>query len=93
MTIYIPSQGEVVSPTVLGVQHGLLNQSNVELGADWQVSSNTASAKQLESLPHVGPAAAEKIINARPFGSLEELVQKKALSQKTFDKIKDKLML
>lgn len=93
MKISIPSLGEPATATILGAQNSLSEQSNVEFGADQQVSINTASTKQLENLPSIGPATAEKIINACPFGSLEEVVQKKAVTQKTFDKIKDRLVL
>lgn len=57
------------------------------------VSVNTASAAELESLPGVGSVIAEKIIAARPYSSLEELVQKAVMSASLFDKCKDQLVL
>lgn len=57
------------------------------------VSINTASVSDLEALPGIGKATADKIIAARPYSSLEEVVSKKALSQKVFDTLKDSLTL
>lgn len=57
------------------------------------ININTASKEVLESLPQVGPATAENIIAGRPYSKVEDLVAKKALTQKTFDKIKDLLTI
>lgn len=37
------------------------------------VNINTATIAELDTLPGVGPATAEKIVNARPFSSIEEI--------------------
>lgn len=39
------------------------------------VNINTASADELTRIVHVGPAIAQRIIAARPFGSLEDLLR------------------
>ncbi len=57
------------------------------------ISVNTASAAELESLPGVGSVIAEKIISARPYSSLDELVQKAVMSASLFDKCKELLVL
>ena len=38
-----------------------------------RVNVNTASLEQLEALPRVGPALARRIVDGRPYGSLEDL--------------------
>jgi competence protein ComEA len=43
------------------------------------VSVNSASLSELDLLPGVGPVTAQKIIDNRPYTSLEELVSKKAI--------------
>lgn len=57
------------------------------------VNINTASQSELEALSGIGPVTAGKIISGRPYMRLEELVEKKAMSQSLFDKLKDQLSL
>lgn len=53
------------------------------------ININTAPLSDLDKLPGVGEVTAQKIIDSRPFGSLEELLIKKAVSKATYEKIKD----
>ena len=78
--IYIPQKGEEMILTSSGSVEGTIN-------------INSATAEQLDTLSGIGPTTAEKIINLRPYSSLEDLVTKKAVSQKVFDSIKDKINL
>ncbi len=78
---------------VRGLDEGVSNAalesstaSNSEL-----ININDASSSQLDSLSGIGPATAQKIINGRPYGSIDELTSKKIVSQKVFDSIKDKI--
>jgi competence protein ComEA len=51
------------------------------------VDLNSASEKELEALPAVGPATAKKIIANRPYKSVDEL-SKAGLSAKTIESLK-----
>ena len=87
--IYIPFEGEKQSsPAVSGSTGG---SSTVGIGES--ININSASEKELDALPGVGPVTAQKIIDNRPYQTLQELVSKKVVSSKVFDNIKDKVTL
>lgn len=82
--IYIPKTDEAnyqPSSQVLGIGGGGGGEINI----------NMASAESLDSLPGVGPVTAEKIINNRPYGSANDLLDKKVVSAKVFSQIKDRI--
>ena len=55
------------------------------------VDLNTADQKALESLPGIGPALAKKIMEGRPFQSVDDLSRIKGLNKAKIDAIKDKV--
>jgi len=54
-----------------------------------RVNLNTATLEELDTLPGIGPATAEKIIEGRPYGTIDDLLRVKGIGQATFDKLKD----
>lgn len=56
------------------------------------VNINTASSEQLQLLPRIGPALAERIINFRelngPFKAPEELVAVKGIGERSLENLK-----
>jgi competence protein ComEA len=52
---------------------------------------NTASLSDIEQLPGVTPSMARRIFEGRPYGSLDELVQRGLLSQRELDRVKGKI--
>jgi len=93
--IYIPKAGE----DVRGITSGTPQRPRFEgqagfIGNDSeQININTASEELLDTLPGVGPVTAEKIINGRPYSSIDELRSRKIVGNKVFEDIKGKISL
>ncbi|MCG2691774.1 helix-hairpin-helix domain-containing protein, partial [Microgenomates group bacterium] len=81
--IYLPSTGETEKVAPLQSKGTtLVTRSNL-------VNVNTASIAELDLLWGVGEATAKKIIDNRPYGSVEELLTKKAVKSNVYEAIKD----
>jgi competence protein ComEA len=71
---------QTISPPNLSDSNGLIN-------------INTASLSQLDSLPGIGPVFGQKIIEQRPYSTVEELLSKGVLKQSVYNKIKDRISI
>jgi DNA uptake protein ComE-like DNA-binding protein len=54
---------------------------------------NTASLADIEQLPGVTPSMARRIFEGRPYGSLDELVDRGLLSERELDRVRSKIKI
>jgi competence protein ComEA len=92
--IYIPGINEDITDTSVVNNISSNQEAGSTLGDNsGLININSATAEELDTLPKVGAVTAQKIISGRPYTSIEDLVNKKILGQKTYDGLKDKIMV
>ncbi len=100
--IYIPNKNEKVSMYITdnggnNIIEESNNTQNGEKGGSKKVNINTASQSELDSLPGIGPALAQNIIDYREenggFKSIEELQNVKGIGDAKYDDIKDNVTI
>lgn len=85
--LYIPKQGEMKNNGASSFESGKTITSKKK------ISINSASAEELTGLPGIGEVYARRIVEGRPYGSVDELKNIKGIGDKTFEEIKDLISL
>lgn len=97
--IYIPTKSDIVNGIFVEPKERILAYVDEEISENQvkestlAVSINDGTKDELEALPGVGPVSAQKIIDNRPYISIDELLSKKIVSSSTFEKIKESIKL
>jgi competence protein ComEA len=86
------SDGAKIYVPFLGEDRTTGAESKVEASGGL-VNINSASLSQLEALPGIGPVTAQRIIESRPYASIDELLSKKIVGNSTFEKIKGSISI
>jgi predicted DNA-binding helix-hairpin-helix protein len=53
---------------------------------------NSATKEELETLPGIGPATSQRIVEGRPYKAKSDLTKRKIVSQSEYEKIKDNVV-
>ena len=87
MRIYVPRRGAPTPSAVAVISTASPNSTPSEL-----LDINSATAEELEALPHIGPTLAERIIEYRqehgPFHNVDELLNVKGIGSSLLAKLK-----
>ena len=90
MHVHVPCVGEETTPVAPSGTGGGSDDA-----PDARININTASAKQLESLPGIGPTMATRIVEYRtahgPFTRPEDIVDVNGIGPTTYEKLKDRI--
>lgn len=92
--IYVPGKEEV-SEGELAIPEGTGNSTGISEASDGLVNLNQASKEELMTLPGIGEAKAEAILQYRTehgtFSSIDEIKNISGIKDGVFEKIKDKI--
>jgi len=87
--VYVPRIAQPIPTTINAPAPSPVTRGGQVSVTEKPVDLNTASVDELDTLPGVGPATAQRIIEGQPYGAVEDLLRVKGIGQATFDKLKD----
>ncbi len=88
--------GDVVDPVALctrGATAGLTRMAPEDLAALAQPTDvNAADGDELDGLPGIGPALAARVIEARPFADVDDLVRVRGIGPVTVERLRPRVV-
>ena len=92
----VPSRDDARKPAPTGNAGASTGGAAAGPAGSARVDLNRATAAELEALPGIGPATSAKILAAReeqPFLTTQDLRTRKLVGQKTFERLRDLVMV
>ncbi len=97
MQVYVPHVAETVTAPLpvaplSAATHTALapaSRSGAAIPVGGSIDINTATLAELESLPSIGPVMAQLIVDGRPYGEVDDLLNVKGIGPATLAKIRD----
>ncbi len=99
--VYVPRRGTPIPPSptaaarLSSASPGHSGASGEAVAADGVVNINTATVAELEALPGIGPALAQRIVEHReangPFADPAEIVAVRGIGEATYTKLADRI--
>jgi competence protein ComEA len=95
MQVYVPHVADVTTPQPVNPAPAKAAPVTLDGTSDpgTPVDINAATLAELDTLPGVGPSTAQRIIDGRPYGAVEDLMRVKGIGQATFDKLKEHIVV
>jgi competence ComEA-like helix-hairpin-helix protein len=77
----------VRAETLWGAREVIIEKKQ-DVADEKRININTATKDELEKLPEIGPALAQRIIEGRPYGLVEDLLRVKGIGKATLERLK-----
>jgi competence protein ComEA len=84
--VYVPHIGEPAADKRSGKSVKLPTPT-----VQFPIDINKATVEELEALPRIGPSLAKRIVENRPYDTIEDIMRVPGIGRSTFEKIKEKI--
>ena len=101
---YVLDQEKIYVPSLQETETGIISErkqlvdyllpqtiplTQIDESPQERIKINSASSEEIDTLPGIGQSTAEKIIQNRPFTTIDELLTKKILKKNVFEQVRE----